>query len=122
MRRAEDAGSRRYPAIRFRASEVANLKVGADGELDGVLRGELALHGATRPLEVRFRARPAGGGYRATGSARFVQSDFGMKPYSTALGTIGVDDDVAVDFDLVLVPAQAQALVRKGEGAPGRSP
>jgi hypothetical protein len=27
-----------------------------------------------------------------------------MKPFSTAAGSIGVDDEIQVDFELVLVP------------------
>ncbi len=106
--------ARRFPEIRYRAAGVADLKIGAAGEMEGILRGELTLRGTTRPLQVRFRARPEGVGVRATGSARFAQSDFGMTPYSTALGTIGVDDEVAVEFDLLLPGPGSAALVRQG--------
>jgi len=111
-----DAG--RFPEIRYRASKLAELKVAASGEIAGVLHGELTLHGTRKPLAARFRARPDGPGFRATGSARFAQSDFGMKPYSTALGTIGVDDDVEVEFDLILLPLASAVLSRQGEAGP----
>lgn len=99
--------ARRFPGIRFRAAGASELRPDGAGALEGVLRGELVLHGVRRPLPVRFRARAEGAGLRVTGSARFAQSDFGIRPYRTALGTIGVDDLVTVEFDLRLVPLPA---------------
>jgi polyisoprenoid-binding protein YceI len=94
----------RHPEIRFRSREAAGLPARAGEVLEGVLRGELALHGATRPLEVAFRAVREGEGYRVKGGARFAQTDFGITPFSSAMGTIGVDDEVRVEFELVLRP------------------
>jgi polyisoprenoid-binding protein YceI len=111
---AEVLDASRFPEIRYRAAEVVDLKVASSGEVEGVLRGELSLHGVRRPLEVRFQARAEGAGFRATGSALLLQSDFGMRPYRTALGTIGVDDAVQVEFDLVLLPPGAARLARQG--------
>jgi polyisoprenoid-binding protein YceI len=95
--------AQRYREIRFR-SESASARGPGDG-LEGVLHGALSLHGATRQLDVPFHARAEAAGYRVSGSVRFRQTDFGMKPFSTAGGTIGVDDEIRVDFELVLVPA-----------------
>lgn len=111
---AEVLDARRFPEVRFRGAEVKDLRVPGPGALEGVLRGELALHGVHRPVEVPFRARVERGGFRVTGSARFLQSDFGIRPYSTALGTIGVDDLVSVEFDLVLAPASSPRVAGQG--------
>ncbi len=92
----------RFPTIRYAADEVADVRVSSSGDVEATLRGTLSLHGVDRPLDVRVRARPEGAGIRVNGTATFVQSAFGMKPYSTALGTIGVDDPVHVEFDLLL--------------------
>ena len=100
--------ARRYPEIVFHAESAS--AGGEGGHLQGVLHGALSLHGATRPLDVPFQARAEAPGHRVSGSVRFRQTDFGMTPFSTAAGTIGVDDEIQVDFDLVLVPAS---------GAPG---
>lgn len=94
--------AQRYREIRFHG-ESASAR-GEGGGLQGVLHGALSLHGTTRPLDVPFHARDASG-YRVSGSVRFRQTDFGMTPFSTAAGTIGVDDEIQVDFDLVLAPA-----------------
>ena len=112
-----DAGSLHDREGRLNAAsraEVKDLRVPGPGALEGVLRGELALHGVHRPVEVPFRARVERGGFRVTGSARFLQSDFGIRPYSTALGTIGVDDLVSVEFDLVLAPASSPRVAGQG--------
>ncbi len=95
--------AQRYPEIRFHG-ESASAR-GEGGDLQGVLHGALSLHGATRPLDVPFHARAEAAGYRVSGSARFRQTDFGMTPFSTAGGSIGVDDQIQVDFELVLLPA-----------------
>ncbi len=92
----------RFPAVRYAAQEVADVRVSSAGDVEATLRGTLSLHGVDRPLDVRVRARPEGAGIRVSGTATFAQSAFGMKPYSTALGTIGVDDPVHVEFDLLL--------------------
>lgn len=105
--------AQRYREIRFHG-ESASIR-GEDGGLQGVLHGALSLHGRTRPLDVPFHARDASG-YRVSGSVRFRQTDFGMTPFSTAAGTIGVDDEIQVDFDLVLAPAPGvpESLTRSG--------
>ncbi len=92
----------RFPTVRYAAEEVVDVRKAGSGVVEATLRGTLSLHGVDRPLEVQVRARPDDGGIRVTGNGTFLQSEFGMKPYSTALGTIGVDDPVHVEFDLLL--------------------
>ena len=97
-----------YREIRFHG-ESASARADAGG-FEGVLHGELSLHGTTRSLDVPFHALAEGQGYRVTGSVRFRQTDFGMKPFSTAGGSIGVDDEIQVDFELVLLPASGATV------------
>ncbi len=103
--------AQRYREIRFHGESASAREEG--GELQGVLHGALSLHGTTRPLDVPFHARAGASGYRVSGSARFRQTDFGMTPFSTAGGTIGVDDEIQVEFELVLAPAPRAGLVRR---------
>lgn len=99
--------SEHFREIRFHGESASARDEGSG--LQGVLHGALSLHGTTRPLDVPFHARANGSGYRVSGSARFRQTDFGITPFSTAGGTIGVDDEIHVDFDLVLSPAPDSA-------------
>ena len=98
-----------HPEIRFTASGV---QAGAPppgaqaGHFEGVLEGTLALHGRERPVSVRVVAKRDADGWWAHGSARFKQSDFGIQPYSGFLGTIAVQDEVQLDYEIFLVPAR----------------
>ena len=96
----------RFPEVRFSADRLV-LQPGAqgpEGRLEGALSGTLTLHGQERPLGVAVRAAREGAGWRATGTVRFRQRDFGVEPFSGFLGTIAVHDEVEVAFDLLLAP------------------
>jgi polyisoprenoid-binding protein YceI len=96
--------AQRFPEIRFHG-DSSSARGEGDG-LEGVLHGALSLHGRTLPLDVPFhvlRVDPTA--YRVSGSARFLQTDFGITPISKAGGSIGVDDAIQVEFELVLVPS-----------------
>jgi polyisoprenoid-binding protein YceI len=96
--------AQRYPEILFHGESASARR---DGDrLEGVLHGALTLHGTTRPLDVPFHARADAPGYRVSGSVRFRQTDFGMVPFSRAGGAFSVDDEIQVDFELLLVPVQ----------------
>lgn len=95
--------AQRYPEVRFHGE--SSTARGEGDDLEGVLHGALTLHGTTLPLDVPFHVRADSTAYRVSGKARFRQTDFGMTPISKAGGTIGVDDEIQVEFELVLVPA-----------------
>ncbi|HET8725284.1 MAG TPA: YceI family protein [Anaeromyxobacteraceae bacterium] len=101
-----DAG--RFPELRFVAGApgTGGLALPAAGEAEGTLPGSLTLRGQERSLAVPVRATREGGAWRAKGSVRFKQSDFGIEPYSGFLGTIAVHDEVEVEWDLLLVERQ----------------
>jgi polyisoprenoid-binding protein YceI len=107
-----DAG--RFPEITFRAdrADVDPGSASDGGHLRGVLHGLLTLHGVTRPVEARFEATREGEAWHARGEARLRQSEFGIKPFSGAGGTVGVKDELEVKFDLTLRPGEARAAER----------
>lgn len=96
-----DAGH--YPTIRFVFSgmEVIERSGSAEGSVRGTLVGTLELRGRAKPIRVPIAASYRPPLVRARGATAFRQSDFGIEPYSTALGTIGVRDRVEVRFDLL---------------------
>ena len=63
---------------------------------------ELTLRGQTRPVDAAFEAARDGDGWSVRGQARFKQSEFGIAPFSTFGGTVGVKDEVEVTFHLAL--------------------
>lgn len=83
----------RYPEIRFRSTQVEQVKPG-----EWNVRGDLSLHGQTRPVTVHVTS--ASGHYR--GTAAFKQTEFGITPISIAGGTVKVKDELKIDFDIVL--------------------
>lgn len=96
----------RFPEIVYRAEDVpAPEPAAADAApLQGTIHGALTLHGATRPVDAQFEARREGEGWRVQGRARLRQSDFGIRPFTGAGGTVGVKDEVEVTLALVLRP------------------
>jgi hypothetical protein len=85
--------SSRFPEISFRSTAIE--KMGAD---HWTVRGNLTLHGQTRPVAVQVALRD--GDYR--GSATLKQRDFGIAPVSIAGGTVKVKDEVKIEFDIIL--------------------
>ncbi|HTP32278.1 MAG TPA: YceI family protein [Candidatus Acidoferrales bacterium] len=86
-----DAGH--FPEIVFTSS-------GAEAAGDGAwrVRGNVVIHGQSRPIEVDVRE--SGGHYR--GSALLKQSQFGIKPVKVAGGAIRVKDEIRIEFDIQL--------------------
>ena len=90
----------KYPQISFRSRSVA-AKKNEDGSFDIKLAGDLDLHGVRRKITVPARVTLTPDGLRATGAMELRQSDFKIKPYTFAKGTVKVRDYVALSFDIV---------------------
>ena len=54
------------------------------------LKGEFTLHGKTRPLTLYAELSQKEGQWNLRGDFAIRQTDFGITPYSAALGTVGV--------------------------------
>ncbi len=88
----------KFPEITF-----VSKRIEADGTGKVNVSGTFTLHGVSR--EVRFPATVsvADGSFHGSGTFEFKQSEFGIKPYSAALGAIRNQDTVRLHFDLVAV-------------------
>jgi polyisoprenoid-binding protein YceI len=82
-----------YSTIAFRAAGAEPKGAGA-----WIVRGNLTLHGQTRPVAVEVRE--SGGHY--LGSSHFKQTDFGITPIKVAGGTVRVKDEIRIEFDIRL--------------------
>jgi polyisoprenoid-binding protein YceI len=91
--RVLDSG--RFPEIHFRSTAV---EPAGDGRWK--VRGDLTLHGQTRP--VTLEAQGQNGHY--LGAVRLKQRDFGIEPINVGGGTIKVKDELRVEFDIVAKP------------------
>ena len=87
----------KFPTIGFKVSKVSR-------EESGVLQclGNLTLHGVTK--ELVFPITVKGGDRQVEGEAsvHFKTSDFGVRPYSAALGLIRNKDEVELVVHLVV--------------------
>lgn len=82
--------SARYPSAQFVSTAVTPS---ADGF---TVRGELTLHGRTAELTVPVQRV----GDRLVASVNLRQTAFGIKPYSAALGSLKVRDEVMVTLSV----------------------
>jgi polyisoprenoid-binding protein YceI len=85
-----------YPEIRLRATDV---KVGADNGFDvGV---EITFKGQVRQVRIPVTLERAADTLTAKGEFRLRQSELGLQPFSVAMGTLVVLDEMRVSFTLV---------------------
>ena len=105
-----DAG--RNPEIVFKSTGAQEKGAGA-----WTVRGDLTLHGETRPVTVDVRETE--GHY--VGSARLRQTDFGIKPVKVAGGAVKVKDEVQ---SLRYLSGSVRPQPRAGElhAGPGEKP
>lgn len=64
------------------------------------LEGDFTLHSVKRPLKLNALAEPAEGGLRLRGQFTILQTNFGIKPFSRALGAVGVADELKIRGEL----------------------
>jgi polyisoprenoid-binding protein YceI len=83
--------SEKHPEIRFRSTSIERA---GDGKWK--VMGELSLHGQTRPVDVAVTG--SNGSYR--GTAKFKQTEFGIKPISVGGGTVKVKDELRIEFEV----------------------
>jgi polyisoprenoid-binding protein YceI len=95
--------SANFPDIRFRSTAVE-----ANGAGRWTVRGELSLHGQTRPVVVEVNEH--NGAFQ--GRARLRQKEFGITPVSVAGGTVKVKDELLIEFDIHTVAPAAQAAAK----------
>jgi polyisoprenoid-binding protein YceI len=97
-----------FPEIRFVSTSVTTAERGEAGsQTTAALRvsGDLTMVGVTRPVSVDLTVQVAGDTLRAEGGFVVRQTDFGIKPFSKALGMVKVKDEVR--FELRVVAARA---------------
>jgi polyisoprenoid-binding protein YceI len=92
-----DAG--RFPAIHFVSTAVTDEGAAGPGGRDLTLRGQLTLHGVTRPLALRVHLVLSGDRLEATGQTTLRQTDYGIRPISKA-GVVKVKDEIVVIWRL----------------------
>lgn len=93
----------RFPQITF---ESVTVEQSGPGRL--LIRGQLSLHGVTRPVIVNVRTES--GDY--TGASTLSQREFGITPVSVAGGTVKVKDELKIEFDVRTAARSAEVASR----------
>jgi polyisoprenoid-binding protein YceI len=85
--------AQRFAEIRFRSTEVK-----PEGTDHWTVRGDLELHGETRPVTLDVTRKD--GEYH--GTAALKQTQFGITPIKIAGGAVKVKDEVKVEFSIAV--------------------
>ncbi|MCA9230282.1 MAG: YceI family protein [Planctomycetales bacterium] len=86
-------------------------------------QGIFTLHGQSRPIKFPVEVEQRGTWTRLMGNFSLLQTDYGIKPFTTALGAIGVADRLTIYGDLWVantanpVKANAQRPARTNQPA-----
>jgi polyisoprenoid-binding protein YceI len=90
----------KYPEISFVSSAAAATMLG-ENRYRANLKGDLTLHGATRPVAFATQVTLLGDMLRAGGEFPLLQSDFGIAPVKVAGGALQLKDELKFAFDIV---------------------
>lgn len=93
--------SAKHPKINFKSVSVSGLKQSGGDNYNFTLNGDLTLHGVTKRIAVPVSLTINAQQLRAVGKYTLRQTDYGIKPYSAAGGTIKVKNDIVVNFTIV---------------------
>ena len=96
MYKALKAATNPNIVFRLRSASAA----AAPGEFR--VEGELEVAGQRQPIDMNVRASEAPEGIVLEGSKALLMSSYGIKPPSMFLGTLKTNDQVVIDFRLVL--------------------
>jgi polyisoprenoid-binding protein YceI len=83
-----------YPLIRLRATDIRSVGEGYEAGI------EVTLKGAAYQLRVPVSVRRAPGSLVASGEFPLWQSQLGLKPFSVAMGTLVVLDEMKIRFEI----------------------
>jgi len=101
--RAEVLEANTFPEITFRAAAAGTEKLAA-GRYRVTLDGTLGLHGVSRPHRLDAELGLFTDGVRLRGETGVKMSDFGIRPVTALGGTIRLQDEVKLTFDLAAAP------------------
>jgi polyisoprenoid-binding protein YceI len=90
----------KYPEIVFVSNNISVSRL-AEGRYRARVIGDLTFHGATQKnLWITSEVTVSGESLRAKGDFSLKQTDFGIKPFSAAGGTIKLKNELKFSFDI----------------------
>ena len=88
-----------HRTIHFRSSGVTGKQTGP-GAFELELKGDLSLHGVSKPCTLQIKAELKGDLLVSAGKLVIKLSDFGIEPTKAAGGLVKVENDVPVEFKI----------------------
>ncbi len=82
----------KYPTVNFRSKSIQEKEGGYN------VKGELSLHGVTKPVEFDIDSN----GENLKGMFTILQKDYGIKPFKAMMGTLKIKNEINFAFDLSL--------------------
>lgn len=89
----------KYPSISFRSTSITPNKP-VKGGFVGTVRGNLTLHGVTKPVAIPVHATVSGNTIHATGRITINQTSYHMTLLSIMMGAVKVNDPVTLSFNI----------------------
>ncbi len=93
--------SEKYQTVTFKSASVSDVKQTGENAYSLLLNGDLTLHGVRKRIAVPVALTITQQQLRATGKYTLKQTDYGIKPYSAAGGTIKVKNELIINFNIV---------------------
>lgn len=95
MLRAEVLDGERYPEVKLRSAHVA-------GTLEAPqVTAHITIKDASRDVQVPVKLAIEGAKLSASGAFDILQTEFGIKPFSVALGALEVQNKLHIEFKIV---------------------
>jgi polyisoprenoid-binding protein YceI len=98
--RAEVLDGEHFPTVTLRSTKIGGTRAKPE------LTMRITIKGVSRDVLVPAVVREVGGRLTATGEFSVKQSDFGMTPFSVAMGALQVVDQLRVKFSIVCLQQQ----------------
>ena len=90
----------KYPEISFHSAKVALTEI-AHSWFRARMRGDMRLHGTTKPVEIDSQLRLNDGEMRLSGNFLLSITDFKIKRVKSVGGLLKVKDELNFEFDLL---------------------
>lgn len=100
MLKPEQLDGEHYPVIRLRSLSVAGTRAQPQVQV------QITIKGQSRELIVPVQLSASEQSLRVTGQLPIKQTDFGIQPYSVAMGALQVQDQLTIKFELVAIAAK----------------
>lgn len=95
MRSSRQLDIEKYPIVSFSSDSLKRIQ----GERFEIT-GEFSLHGVTKLIAVPVTISVENGILKLQGGFSFLQSDYNIKPFSSAFGTVRNKDEALLKFDI----------------------